>query len=287
MARTKKKKSFSVLIVAKQNKAGLKYAEKLEAMLKRYVKDIHIDKSTAFRFQRRGTAVRKFHGDFIITIGGDGTFLLTAQRASVPILPVKIEGKGFLCTCTFKELDKNLKRLFKNDYITIERMRLKCTKTAAGKLEKYVERIRKKEYPFCVNEITFARKRPSKLLNIEMKIDGVPFDMVGDGVMFSTPSGSTAYSASAGGSLIDPKISAINIIPLYPFYSKVKPIMVPHDKKIEVAVRGGDMALIIDGHGGDYFSSDAKFVIERGKPLKVIAFDEKNFYQKIKDDLFG
>ena len=280
------KKKFSVMIVAKQNKAGLKHAKKLEKMLKKYVDDIHIDKSTAFRFQRRGTAIKRFHGDFIITVGGDGTFLLTAQKASVPILPVKIEGKGFLCTCTFKELEKNIKNLFSGKYDTLERMRLKCTRVYTGKFAKYVEKIRKPSYPMAVNEIAFARKRPSKLLNIEMKIDDITFDVVGDGVMFSTPSGSTAYGASAGGTIIDPKINAIHVIPLYPFYSRIKPMMITPDKKIEVLVKGGDTALVCDGQGGEYFSRDAKFMVEKGRSVKIISFKESNFYEKVKKQLF-
>src|SRR3989338_10974553 len=162
----KKKNHLSVLIVAKQNKAGLKHAKKLEKMLQKYTKDVHLDKSTSFRLRRRGTSIRKFKGNFIITVGGDGTFLLTAHRANVSILPVKIEGKGFLCTCTFSELEKNLKRLFTGDYVTIERMRLKCTKMREGKFSKYIEKIRHTEYPFSLNYLSFARKRPSKLLNI-------------------------------------------------------------------------------------------------------------------------
>jgi NAD+ kinase len=284
-AKTKKKKT-SILIVAKQNKAGLKHAKKLEKLLRRYTDDIHVDKSTAFRFKRLGTAVSKFRGDLIITVGGDGTFLLTSQRANVPILPVKIEGKGFLCTCNFDELEKNVKRIFTGNFAVIERMRLRCTKMPSGKIEKYVEKLHRKEYPYCINEIAFARKRPSKLLNIQLKIDDVTFDMIGDGMMFSTPSGSTAYSASAGGSIIDPKISAIHIIPLYPFYSKVKPMIIPSDKKIEVEIKGGDTALVVDGHSGEYFSRESKFVVEKAKPIRVITFDEKNFYDKVRKQLF-
>ncbi|MBI3190569.1 NAD(+)/NADH kinase, partial [archaeon] len=233
-----------------------------------------------------GMTVSKFLCDIVITVGGDGTLILTSQRAKVPILPVRIEGKGFLCTCNFDELEKNVKRIFTGNYTIIERMRLRCTKVPVGKIEKYVGKLHKKEYPFCINEIAFARKRPSKLLNIQLKIDDVVFDMIGDGVMFSTPSGSTAYSASAGGSIIDPKINAIHIIPLYPFYSKVKPMIIPADKKIEVEIKGGDTALVVDGHSGEYFSRESKFIVEKAKPIRVIAFDEKNFYAKVRTQLF-
>jgi NAD+ kinase len=288
MARKRKgkKNKLSIMIVAKQNKSGIAHAKKLEKMLKRRTKNVHIDRSTAFRLRRPGTSVKKFKGDLIITVGGDGTFLLTAHMANVPILPVKIEGKGFLCTTNFKELEKNIKRIFRKDYTITERARLKCIKLRSGKLEKYIGKIHSKEYPFSVNEVVFARKRPSKLLNIKVKIDDTVFDMAGDGVMFSTPSGSTAYNASAGGPIIDPKLNVMNIVPLYPFYSKVKPIVVPMDKKIEITVHGGDCALIIDGHEGDYFQANSRFVIEKAKPVKVVAFREQNFYENVRKHLF-
>ncbi len=286
MSKKKKKGNLSILLVAKQNRTGIKALKQVEKILKRYTDDIDIDRSSAFRLRsRHGASIKKFRGDVIITLGGDGTFLLTAHRASVPILPVRIEGKGFLCTIDYNDFIKQVPQLFKKKYTIIERMRLKCTKLPAGKISKYIERIHTVEYPLSVNEVAFARRRPSKLLNIELEIDGTIYRIVGDGVMFSTPSGSTAYSASAGGSIIDPKLNVISIIPLYPFYSKTRPMVVPADKRVRVTVRGGECALIVDGHDGDYFKSDVSFVVEKGRPAKVIVFEEQNFYQRVKDVL--
>ncbi len=280
------KSKKEILIVAKQNKLGLKMARKLEAALKGKA-DVHFDKSSALRLRKHGHSIRKFTGDFIITIGGDGTFLWTAHKANVPILPVRIEGYGFLCTTDFSELLENIKNLLKGNYKTTERTRLACYKIPTTKLQKYIVKIRHKDYPMAVNEIAFARKRPSKILSISFRIDDVVFDNVGDGVMFATPAGSTAYHASAGGPIIDPKLPVIGIVPLYPFFNKAKPMVVPADKKIEVEIKSGDCALVIDGHGGDYVKAGSKFIIERAKPVKVIYFSEKNFYHKVKSQLLA
>ena len=277
----------SVLIVAKQNKTGVKSAIKLERMLKNKVKQVHFDRSTAIRLHRLGQSIRKFNGDLIITLGGDGTFLWTAHKTNVPILPVKLEGQGFLCSCNFKQLMDNLDRILKRDYIITERMRLKCTKITPGKLQKYMSAIRHSNYPLALNEIAFGRKRPSKTLYVEFKIDGVVFDMIGDGVMFSTPSGSTAYSSSAGGAMVDPSLEIISIVPLYPFFSKIKPMVVPKDKKIEVTVEGGDCALIIDGHGGDYIRPKTTFLIEAATPVKIVGIVQQNFYEKVRKNLMA
>lgn len=285
-SRKKKKKSdLKVLIVAKQNKIGLKMAKKLEKMLLEHSDDIHFDHATALKLRKRGVSIRKFKGDFIVTIGGDGTLLWTAHKSSVPILPVKIEGYGFLCTSTFKDVLDNFDRLRKKKYEIIERTRLQCSKIKKGRIEKYIDRILHSEYPLALNEIAFGRRRPSKILDMQLIIDGVTFDCVGDGLLFSTQSGSTAYNSSAGGPILDPDMDAITIVPLYPFFSKIKPMIVPIDKKIEVEVKGGDCALIIDGHGGEYVKNGTRFLIEKGKPVKIIKLVEHNFYEKLKKGL--
>ena len=283
----KKKEINSVLLVAKQNPIGIKSAKKVEKLLKGRVKDIHFDNSTALRLRTRGHSIRKFNGDLIITLGGDGTFLWTAHKTDLPILPVKLEGQGFLCTCNLKQFVENIDRVLKKDYIIVERMRLNCTKVAHGKIEKYIGKIKKQEYPLALNEITFGRKRPSKTLNVEFTIDGVTFDMIGDGVMFSTPSGSTAYHASAGGPMIDPSMEMISIVPMYPFFSKIKPMIVPKDKVIEISIKGGDCALVIDGHGGDYIKKNSSFIISASKPAKIVHIVGHNFYEKVKKNLIG
>ncbi|MBI2579201.1 MAG: NAD(+)/NADH kinase [Candidatus Aenigmarchaeota archaeon] len=281
----KAKKKTKILIIAKQNKLGIKLAKKLEGQLKAYTDEIYFDRSTALREGKKGTSVKKFDGDMIITVGGDGTLLWTAQQLekSVPVLPVKIEGHGFLCTITYKELMKNIRRIFKKDYKIAERIRLKCAKGSLGLIDK----IFHKEYPYALNEIVFARKRPSKILNIEFRIDGVPMSFIGDGLMFSTPSGSTAYNASAGGPIVDSDLGVISIIPLYPFYSNIKSFVVPAIKKVEVVVKNGECSLIIDGHGGDFIKPNTPFIVEKGEPLKIVYFDKENIYEKVKSEFFS
>ncbi|MBI4162111.1 MAG: NAD(+)/NADH kinase [Candidatus Aenigmarchaeota archaeon] len=283
----KKKKEAEILIVAKQNRTGIRMARKLEKELKKYTENVHFDRSTALRLKKRGTPVKKFSGDLVITIGGDGTLLWTSHQTDVPILPIKIEGYGFLCTANFKQLLENLKNVVEGKYEITHRMRLKCIRVRKSKIEKYIDRIFHSEYPFSMNEVTFARKRPSKILELEVKIDGALFDFVGDGVLFSTPAGSTAYGSSAGGSIIDPSLSAITMVPLYPFYSKIKPMILPMDKKIEVTIKGGDCALIIDGHSGDYVTSDSTFIIEGAEPAKIISIVPQNFYEKVRKGLMS
>lgn len=273
---------MKILIAAKQNPAGIRAAKKAEKELSKFA-EVHFDRSTALRLHKwktRGISIRKFDGDVIVTLGGDGTFLWTAYQARVPILPVRIEGHGFLCTTDMKELLKSMEALKAKKYRTFERMRLRVEKIKPGIIDRL---LRGSAYPQSVNEVAFARKRPSKILNVEFTIDGTKFEFVGDGVIFSTPSGSTGYSASAGGSLLDPSLNAIGVVPLYPFHSPIKPMAIPAGKKIEVKVKSNSCALIIDGHSGEYAREGDHFTIERGDPIQVVTFSDINFYERYRN----
>lgn len=271
-----------VLVVSKQNKHGLEKSLELIKELERRKIDVFVDPSSAKRLNKKGIQIKKFFGDVAITVGGDGTLLRAASQTNVSILPVRIEGYGFLCTTDFGDLIKNLDKLINKEFIIEERLRLKCSKITYG-IEKYMSRIWKKDYPHSLNEIVFTRKRPSKIMEVEFSVSGKKFNFVGDGLLIATPSGSTAYHASAGGSMIDPSLAVISIAPLYPFFSKLKPMIVPVDKEIEVTIKRGEFALIIDGHGGDYLKPEANFIIEKGGPAKIINLVGSNFYDRIKD----
>lgn len=273
---------MKILVAAKQNPAGIRAARRLYNSLLKLNVDVQLDHSTAGklrRFKLGGISLKKFDGDLVITLGGDGTFLWAAYQATKPILPVRIEGYGFLCTTDFKDLLANLEKIVKKEYALLPRMRLQCSKVKKALLD----RLLRTTYPLSINEIAFARKRPSKVLKLEYVIDGTVFSFWGDGVIFSTPCGSTAYASSAGGSLVDPSLEVISIVPLYPFHSKIKPMLVPADKKIIVRVHAGDCALIIDGHTGEYVKERTEFVIERGSPLMIAALKPYNFYDKFKE----
>ena len=274
----KKKTKMSIMIIAKQNHAGIKSAKTVYKKLQD-IADVHLDLSTALRIRKpKGTAVKKFSGDLIITLGGDGTFLWTAYQAQVPILPVRIEGHGFLCTIDYKDFLNKIPQILSGNYKIEKRMRLQCTELN----DKILRKIFKKTYPHALNEIAFSRKRPSKVLRLEFKIGDTVFDLVGDGVLFTTPSGSSAYAASAGGPVIDHSLEAISIVPLYPFNSHIRPIIIPADKKVEVVLKSNNCALIIDGHTGEYAKEGTKFYIERGDPVKIAHLGDHQFYEKYK-----
>jgi NAD+ kinase len=252
---------MNLLIVSKQNQLCFEASKKLEAVMKKEGHGIKFDSTTAKKMRKPGEKIEKFHGDMVITLGGDGTFIYASEKTKLPILPVRVEGFGYLSTIDFDELLKHPFLL--KDGKVIERARLKITGSGI-------------KAPLAVNEIIFVRKIPSKIISICLEIDGAEFKWRGDGVIISTPSGSTAYGLSAGGSVIDPKLNAVEIVPILPFNSCMKPMTIPDSKKIKLNADSG--FILIDGTW-EKLVHDKKFVIESGEPVRVISFGE-NFYRK-------
>ena len=277
---------MNILISAKQNKVGLAAARRVERKLSAFA-NVHFDLSTGIKLRRHGHAIKKFKGDLIITLGGDGTFLWTAHQTTLPILPIRIEGHGFLCTADLEDLFNNLAAIRSKKYKIIKRMRIKCTPLKGRTVKTKIRAMFGAGYPPAVNEVAFARKRPSKVLRTEFTIDGVSFDFAGDGLLFSTPAGSTAYNSSAGGPIMDQNLEAVSIVPLYPFHHPIKPIILPANKPIDVRVVAGECALVIDGHAGEYLKAGGSFRVERAEPVKVVHIKEPDFYSRYKSSFLA
>ena len=255
---------MKILVVAKQNEKCIKSADKLKKNLNH---EVVFDPLTGKKLNKKSENIDKFDGDFVITLGGDGTFLWTAQHTDKPILPVRAEGFGYLCSIDFDKLINDVKIIEKHKITERTRLSVKCKNLNA---------------PDATNEIVFTRQRPSKIINIKIIIDKTRFEFKGDSILFSTSVGSTAYASSVGGCVIDPNIDIINIVPISPFNSKIKPIVVPIDKKIYAEMDSGIIA--IDGQWEKMFIN-GKFTIQKGKSLKLITFEDA-FYRKLKEKLF-
>lgn len=254
---------MKLLIVSKQNQICLDASKKLESALKKEGHSVFFDKTSSKKLGKKGEYIEKFKGDMVITMGGDGTFIYASEKTALPILPVRVEGFGYLSTIDFDDILNH--PFIIGDGKTVERARLKISGSGI-------------KAPLAINEIIFVRKIPSKIISIFLEIDGVEFGWRGDGVIISTPSGSTAYSLSAGGSVIDPKLKALEIVPILPFNSTMKPMVIPDDRKIKLTADSG--FILIDGTW-EKLVNKKKFVIEKGEPVKVVSFGE-NFYRKFR-----
>ena len=171
--------------------------------------------------------------DFLVSVGGDGTILRLLQflrDVCPPIFGINTGKVGLLTHCEYKDYKEHLSEAI-NTFEIEKFMRLECSLDL-----------------LALNEIAVLTAKPAKMINVKIKVDDVEIeDIRCDGMLFSTPLGSTAYALSTGGPIIDPSIECILIVPVAPFKLGWKPWVISANKKIEVEVTGKAF-VVADGH---------------------------------------
>jgi len=221
--------------------------------------------------------------DLVLAIGGDGTVLKAARMLSgapTPLLGVNLGGMGFLTATTHAEAKKFLDRALRGEYHAEERLLLAVRLVRGGK--EISRRI-------VLNDVVIARGALSRLVGLETFIDDeylVTF--LADGLIVATPTGSTAYSLSAGGPLVSPDTDAIIITPICPHMLTNRPLIVPSRRMVRVAVsaRGHDNTLTFDGQRGESLRDGDEVVISGyGEKLTLVVSPEKSYFHLLREKL--
>jgi len=203
--------------------------------------------------------------DFAIVFGGDGSIISTARnvsKASLPVIGVNVGKLGFLAEFSVAELEDFFPRLKKCNVPVDKRMMLNCRVFDNSRKKKQHEK-------FCsvaINDIYITAGPPFRMIELKISVDGQPLaGCVTDGLIISTPTGSTAYNLSAGGPILSPKIEAVVITPICPHSLSFRPIVINADSKIEVfGVRVNEGTTIsIDGQVSLNLSIDDVVSIEK------------------------
>jgi len=210
-----------------------------------------IDKETgAIMDMKEGCLTRNempSHADLLIVLGGDGTLLATARalnRKPVPILAVNLGGLGFLTEITCEELIPTLATVVEGTYQTDRRVQIE------GELIRADEILT----PFlALNDVVLNKGAIARILDFEVRVNGERVSTYkSDGLIVSTPTGSTAYSLAAGGPIVTPSVEAFLITPICAHTLTHRPLVLPNTVNIEVTVKSLREAayLTVDGQVG-------------------------------------
>jgi NAD+ kinase len=168
--------------------------------------------------------------DFAIVFGGDGSIISTARnvsKASLPVIGVNVGKLGFLAEFSVAELEDFFPCLEKGTAPIDKRMMLNCRVFSDDREEKFCSA--------AINDIYITAGPPFRMIELKILVDDQPLaGCVTDGLIFSTPTGSTAYNLSAGGPILSPKIEAVVITPICPHSLSFRPIVINADSTIEV-----------------------------------------------------
>lgn len=222
--------------------------------------------------------------DIIITIGGDGTIIHMARHAAEynkPLLGINFGRVGFVATMEPNEIDK-LSLLLTGEYTCQQRMLLKVT----------VENSDSTKYLYAINDAVISRGSLSRMMDLSVMVNGEKIcDYRADGIIFSTPTGSTAYSLSAGGPVISPDMECILLTPICPHSLFSRSVIFKKDDILTVQVASGRYSdlksfLTVDGQYDLLINENTKVKIEKyEKSFTLISMKPKNFYTVLNDKL--
>ncbi|MBI3003619.1 MAG: NAD(+)/NADH kinase [candidate division NC10 bacterium] len=221
--------------------------------------------------------------DFLIVLGGDGTLLSVARLVAgrdVPILGVNLGGLGFLTEITLEELFPLLGDILGGELRLSHRMMLQ--------VHVHREGARVAEYT-VLNDAVINKGAMSRIVDLETYMDGEYVTTYrADGLILSTPTGSTAYGLSAGGPIVHPALDALVLIPICPHTLTNRPAVLPAGAKVEVVQgsEGEDVFLTLDGQVG--FSLRYRDVVEVRRAqqrIALVASPKKSYYQVLRTKL--
>jgi NAD+ kinase len=212
---------------------------------------IFVDKETAAIVQTSEECLSRnempSQVDLLVVLGGDGTLLATARalnRKPIPILAVNLGGLGFLTEVTLEELYPTLELVVEGTHRTDHRVQIE------GELIRADEAITSF---LALNDVVLNKGAIARILDFELRVDGhLVSTYKSDGLIVSTPTGSTAYSLAAGGPIVTPAVKAFIVTPICAHTLTQRPLVLPDTVKIEVAVKSQREAayLTVDGQVG-------------------------------------
>lgn len=221
------------------------------------------------------------NSDVILSLGGDGTLIHAASNAAIynkPVIGMNLGNLGFLSEMERDDLS-GLYRLLNGEYIIDERMMLTC---------EAVDINDEKKIFHCLNDIIISRGSYPRMINFDLSVSGqIVENYTADGMIISTPTGSTAYSLSAGGPIAEPVLDIIIATPICPHSFKNKSIIFGSDKEIIISVNEKyNNRAFISVDGNTSIEIQGEICIRKSEfTTKLLRINNKSFYSILKDKL--
>jgi NAD+ kinase len=250
-------------------------------------KQVLVEKETAGLLAHPPTAIRKSDlpalADLLIVLGGDGTLLSMARLVGdleVPILGVNLGGLGFLTATTQEELLPTLEALFRGEMMVEDRMML------AAQVLRQDERL---TGYVALNDVVITKSAMSRIITLAVSVEGqYATGYRADGLIISTPTGSTAYSLSAGGPIVYPTMDAVVLTPICSHTLTNRPIVLPANLRIEIALltEQQEVMLTLDGQVGVALKERDIVEVRRAAPrIRLIRDPRRHFFSVLRAKL--
>ncbi|WP_088187268.1 NAD(+)/NADH kinase [Desulfosporosinus sp. FKA] len=224
----------------------------------------------------------KHKTDFLISLGGDGTLLEAAREGAphgIPVMGVNFGRLGFLCEIEKIDVFQALEKILNRDYQIQERLMLRAV-VKRNDVEAYTQ--------LALNDVVFSRESPEGIITLQANLSGEPsVSYPADGLIVSTPTGSTAYSLSAGGPILSPNVQAVLLTPLAAHALSARPMVVSDQEEIEIFLSNGEQCLVsFDGRNSIKLRSGESVIIQKASiRAKLIRLGNRSFPQVVREKL--
>ena len=222
------------------------------------------------------------HCDIVISIGGDGTLLQTAydtRLSATPLLGLNYGKLGFLAEFDLNKIEELIQHLKNNNLIIEKRNTLdaRCTSESSSKL-------------YAINDIVIDRGNYPKMIEITISVDDeYVATFSADGIIVATPTGSTGYSLSTGGPIVNPKTESITLSPISPHTLTMRPLVISSYQKVKIKAESPykNVQVICDGQRVNYFNPPVVVEITRSKhDLRLVHKSDKHYYEILRKKLY-
>lgn len=221
--------------------------------------------------------------DLLIVLGGDGTFLSAVRWVGgkrIPIMGVNLGSLGFLTEIAVEELFETLDALYEGTAPIERRMTLEGEVTRKGEVK---ERFR------VLNDVVFSKTALARISDLEVWVDGLFLALYqADGLIFSTPTGSTAYNLSAGGPIVHPSVPAIVLAPICPHAMSHRPIILAPESKFEIRIRkkNGEVFVTLDGQSGFELEHEDVVTVRRSaEDVLMVRSPKRDYFSLLRTKL--
>ncbi len=223
--------------------------------------------------------------DIMLCLGGDGTFLKCARKVfskKIPILGINLGNLGFLTEVDKNEIDPAVKRLVSGEFDIEERMMLETT---------IIRDDKEIMNDIVLNDVVISRGWMSRILHLKTYLNNQFVDLYpGDGLIISTPTGSTAYSLSAGGPIVEPDVSLIIVTPICPHLLYSRSFITTGERVLKVLVAENNChgaMVTVDGQNGYELMGGDNIITKKSSHfLKMIRLSDRNFFDVLRSKIY-
>jgi len=267
---------MKIVLVSRIDDAGaLHYTASLARELEGLGHDIALEEGTARHLGSEGIPFEKIDSDLVVVVGGDGSVLLTVHqmKKQIPVLGINWGEVGFLA-----DLEPDEAHAFfaaHTEGFRVER-RMRVSLSVNGR-----------RLGDALNEGLVVTDRPAKMLRFGVYVDGTPAERFrADGLLVSTPTGSTAYAMSAGGPIVDPQVEGFLLVPLAPYMLSSRPHFISTGRNLEITLETEKPAhLVIDGQSSVELEREATLTVKKSDQPALFVYTGKPFFEKVNHKL--